>query len=205
MNNLPWKKLFVKKDSRPTGTIGRYFNLNPSVNWSNYIPIENKPIKYLEIGVADGIHAIHISQSYCKHPDSKIYCVDPWQDYDEYPEYKGQQDVAWRTFNININNYNLEDKCVINRGFSGDIVPTFHDNFFDIIYVDGNHETEFVYKDGCMAFEKVKSGGYIVFDDYLLYWSQTMLGIDRFLEEYKDKLTILHRGTLFSQVILRKL
>jgi hypothetical protein len=56
-----------------------------------------------------------------------------------------------------------------------------------------------------MAFEKVKSGGYIVFDDYSVYWYQTKDGIDRFLEEYKDKLTILHRGTLFSQVILRKL
>jgi len=201
----PWSKLFTKKDNRPPGTIGRYFDLNPSVNWSKFIPIQNKPIKYLEIGVADGIHVIHISQSYCKHPQSKIYCVDPWQDYDEYPEYKGQQDIAWETFNKNISRYNLRDKCIINRGFSEDIVPTFHDNFFDIIYVDGNHETEFVYKDGCMAFEKVKSGGYIVFDDYLLSWYQTMIGIDRFLEEYKDKLTILYRGTLFSQVIVCKL
>jgi Methyltransferase domain len=85
------------------------------------------------------------------------------------------------------------------------IVPGFEDNFFDIIFVDGNHETEFVYKDGCIAFEKVKSGGYIVFDDYLPYWSQTMVGIDNFLEEYKDKIDILHKGILFSQVILRKL
>jgi hypothetical protein len=205
MNNLPWKKLFSKKDNRPEGTIGRYYNMNPSVNWSKFIPIENKPIKYLEIGVADGIHVIEISQSYCKHADSKMYCVDPWQDYDEYPEYKGKQDLAWETFNKNISSYNIVDKCLINRGFSQDIVPTFEDNFFDIIFVDGNHETEFVYKDGCMAFEKVKSGGFIVFDDYLSFWSQTMIGIDKFLEEYKDKIKILHKATLFTQVILRKL
>lgn len=200
----PWEKPF-KNDNRPIGTVGRYYNLNPSVNWSKYIPIENKPIKYLEIGVADGIHVIHISQSYCQHPESKIYCVDPWQDYDEYPEYKGVQDVAWKSFNTNIQTYNLQDKCVINRGFSDKIVPTFDDIFFDIIFVDGNHETEFVYKDGCMAFEKVKSGGYIVFDDYVRRWSQTMAGIDKFLEEYKDKLKILHRGNFFQQVIAYKL
>lgn len=199
-----WEKPFLK-DNRPVGTIGRYFNLNPSVIWSKYIPIQNKPIKYLEIGVADGIHVIHISESYCKHPNSKIYCVDPWQDYDEYPEYKGQQDVAWKSFNANIARYSLQDKCIVNRGFSDKIVPIFKDNFFDIIFVDGNHETEFVYKDGCMAFEKVKSGGFIVFDDYGLLWAQTILGIDKFLEEYKDKLKILHKGTLFSQLIVCKL
>lgn len=179
--------------------------MNPSINWSAFIPIENKPIKYLEIGVADGIHVIHISESYCQHPESKIYCVDPWQDYDEYPEYKGQQGVAWKTFNTNIAKYNLQYKCILNRGFSDKIVPTFEDIFFDIIFVDGNHETEFVYKDGCMAFEKVKSGGYIVFDDYSFLWAQTILGIDKFLEEYKDKIEILHKGNFFPQVIVRKL
>lgn len=200
-----WSKLFAKKDNRPAGTIGRYYNMNPSINWSAFIPIQNKPIKYLEIGVADGIHVIHISQSYCQHPESKIYCVDPWQDYDEYPEYKGEQHVAWKTFNTNIAKYNLQYKCIVNRGFSDKIVPTFEDIFFDIIFVDGNHETEFVYKDGCIAFEKVKSGGFIVFDDYLPFWSQTMVGIDRFLEEYKDKIEILHKGNFFPQVIVRKL
>jgi len=201
----PWSKLFQKKDNRPSGTIGRYYNMNPSINWLAFIPIENKSIKYLEIGVADGIHLIHISESYCKHPDSKMYCVDPWQDYDEYPEYKKQQDVAWKTFNTNIAKYKIQNKCIVNRGFSDKIVPTFEDNFFDIIFVDGNHETEFVYKDGYMAFEKVKSGGFIVFDDYTIFWPQTVVGIDRFLEQYKDKIDILHKGTIFSQVILRKL
>jgi hypothetical protein len=108
----PWSKLFARKDNRPTGTIGRYYNMNPSVNWSTFIPIENKPINYLEIGVADGIHLIHISQSYCKHSHSKMYCVDPWQDYDEYPEYKGEQRVAWKTFNANIAKYNIQNKCI---------------------------------------------------------------------------------------------
>ena len=201
---MPWEKPFIK-DNRPAGTIGRYYRLNPSVNWSKYIPIEDKPIKYLEIGVADGIHVIHISQSYCQHPESKIYCVDPWQDYDDYPEYKGKQGLAWRTFNTNIRTYNIQDKCLINRGFSDKIVPRFEDNFFDIIFVDGNHETEYVYKDGCMAFEKVKSGGYIVFDDYSYFWSQTMTGINKFLDEYSNKIKIFHKGTYFQQVIVRKL
>ena len=181
----------------------KYFRENPGIKWSQYIPIEDKPIQYLEIGVHKGINVVDIAKSYCKHPNSKIHCVDPWIDYDEYPEYKGQQDVLFSIFNTAIRGY--EDKCVIHRGFSDTIVPTFEDNFFDISFVDGNHETEYVYRDGCMSFEKVKTGGYIICDDYLTSWSQTMKGIDKFLTEYSDKIQIVARPNSVGQVIVKKI
>jgi hypothetical protein len=201
---LAWsqKKL---SDGRPDGFKGRYYNKNPAINWSPYIPIKNNPIQYLEIGCADGAHVIHIANSYANHPASKIYCVDPWMDYDEYPEYKGQQELAWNTFNNNIQQSGHFSKCNIYRGFSDDVVPNFQDEFFDIIYVDGNHETEYVYRDGVMSFEKVKRGGYIVFDDYISNWSQTMKGIDMFLEEYKHQIQVLTKDNYFYQVIVRKI
>ena len=34
-----------------------------------------------------------------------------------------------------------------------------------------------------MSFEKCKPGGYIIFDDYLLQWKQTIVGIDNFLND----------------------
>jgi hypothetical protein len=183
---------------------GRFFNIDPGVNWANFIPIENRPINYLEIGAADGGSAILVSKSYCKNPESKIYCVDPWFDYDDYPEYKGVQDNAWINFNHNIETSGSFGKFIVNRGLSGVIVPKFKDEFFDIIYVDGNHETEYVYKDGLMAFQKAKKGGYIVFDDYNDYWPQTMKGIDQFLVEYSEKLRILTKSAR-GQVIVQKI
>ena len=190
----------------PANLVGRFSNLDPSVNWSTFIPIPNGPIKYLEIGCADGGNAIIISNSYCSHPDSKIYCVDPWFDYPEYPEYKGVQEEGWKNFNINIQNSGNFQKFVIRRGLSDDIVPTFEDNFFDIIFVDGNHETEYVYRDGVMSFQKVKSGGYIVFDDYNIIWPQTMAGVNKFINEYSDRIRVLGTPTYVkSQLIIQKL
>jgi len=85
------------------------------------------------------------------------------------------------------------------------IVPTFANEFFDIIFVDGNHNTEYVYLDGIMALEKVKVGGYIVFDDYYAIWKQTMVGIDKFLAQFKDKIDIIYDGQLtLKQVIIRR-
>ena len=172
--------------------------------WTKAIPILDKAINYLEIGVLRGINAIAIANTYCKHSDSKIYCVDPWEDYDQYPEYKGQQDNIYETFTQNINKHENPSKFIVKRGLSGDIVPTFDNDFFDMIYVDGNHEPEYVYADGKMAFDKVKREGYIIFDDYSFYWPQTIKGIDMFLEEYKSKIKIISNGSPY-QMIVQKL
>ena len=177
---------------------------NPGCKWNKYIPIENKPIQYLEIGVHKGINIVDIAKSYCQHSDSRMYCVDPWTDYDEYPEYKGQQDVLFGIFKNAVKPY--IDKCILHRGFSDDIVPTFSNDFFDIIFVDGNHETEFVYRDGKMAFDKLKSRGYIIFDDYNSpEWPQTVIGIDKFLNEYSEKIRIIVKPNAVLQVIIQKL
>jgi len=201
-----------KKDLPFPNFVGRYYNKNCSKVWSPYIPIVDRPIKYLEIGVSDGGNAINFAKSYATHPNSEIYCVDPWMDYDGYDEYKGQQEYGWKTFNENIKNFGSLQKFKIYRGLSENIVPTFENEFFDIIYVDGNHETEYVYKDGKMAFDKCKSGGYIIFDDYCVNvygkcfdWEQTVKGIDMFLEDYKSNIEIILKFTNFCQVIIRKL
>jgi hypothetical protein len=120
----------------------------------------------------------------------------------EYPEYKGQQDTIYNRFTQNINNHKNPSKFMINRGLSEDIVPTFDNNFFDIIFIDGNHETEYVYADGKMAFDKVKSEGYIIFDDY--DWVQTKKGIDMFVDEYSSKLKLLSFDSPY-QFIVQKL
>ena len=70
-----------------------------------------------------------------------MYCIDPWEDYDEY---KNQQ------FINNIENSGVKDKIIINRGYSNLEIPKFQDEFFDIIYIDGNHEPEYVLEDAVL-------------------------------------------------------
>ena len=201
---LSWRR--PKQQSKPYDNFqGRYYNKNVEQTWTPYIPMKDGPINYLEIGVADGGNAIHVAQSYAKHSDSKIFCVDPWFDYDDYPEYKGQQDIAWNSFNNNIQNFGSIDKFIIKRGLSHEIVSLFKDNFFDIIYVDGNHEEDYVYEDGVMALQKCKPGGYIIFDDYQPgRWDQTIRGIDMFQKNFSNKIQIIEKMTPFYQSIIIK-
>ena len=172
-------------------------------NWFDFIPQTNTPIEYLEIGTFHGANAISVNKSYAKYQDSKIYCVDPWTDYSEYPEYKGKQNINYDIFMNNISNTNEASKFIIKRGFSNDVVPTFEDNKFDIIYIDGNHEPEFVLEDAVLSFRKLKVGGYMIFDDYGLGGPDlTKRGIDGFITGYHKRIKVL--GSANTQVFLQK-
>ena len=180
-----------------------------SDNWSSVIPVPTRPLNYLEIGVFYGANFISVAESYCRHPESKLYGVDPWIDYNEYTEYRTEQPVIYETFLKNIEENGIKEKSVIQRGFSHVEVPKFQDDFFDIIYIDGNHEPEYVLEDAVLSFRKLKIGGYLIFDDY--GWGGndlTMCGIDGFLNGYHKRIQILNdykNNDKQTQVFVRKI
>jgi len=175
-------------------------------NWFSFINIndyKDRPINYLEIGTFYGANILSVGNSYGLHNDTKLYCIDPWEDYNDYPEYKNQQHTIYNTFINNIENSGQKNKIIINRGYSNNIIPNFQDNFFDIIYIDGNHEPEYVLEDAVLSFRKLKIGGIMIFDDY--GWGGpdlTQKGIDGFLSGYHKRITYL--GQKETQVFIRK-
>ena len=79
----------------------------------------------------------------------------------------------------------------------------FDNDFFDIIYIDGNHEPEYVLEDGVLSFRKLKVGRIMIFDDY--EWGGpdlTQRGIDAFLSGYHKRISVL--GLIESQVFIKK-
>ena len=175
-------------------------------NWFSTVNIndyKDRPINYLEIGTFYGANILSVANSYGLHTDSKLYCIDPWEDYNEYPEYKNQQQTIYNAFINNVELSGQKNKIIINRGFSNNLIPTLQDNFFDIIYIDGNHEPEYVLEDAVLSFRKLKIGGIMIFDDY--GWGGpdlTQKGIDGFLSGYHKRITYL--GENLTQVFIRK-
>jgi len=97
----------------------------------------------------------------------------------------------------------IKEKINVRRGYSNVEIPKFQDDFFDIIYIDGNHEPEYVLEDAVLSFRKLKRGGMMIFDDY--GWNGPMMtqrGIDGFLSGYHKRITVL--GEINTQVFLRK-
>jgi len=170
------------------------------VNVYNY---NNKPINYLEIGTFYGANIISVAKTYGLHNDSKLYCIDPWEDYEEYSEYKNQQESIYNKFMNNVENSGDKSKIIINRGYSNNEIPKLQDDFFDIIYIDGNHEPEYVLEDAVLSFRKLKKDGILIFDDY--GWGGpdlTQRGIDAFLNGYYKKINFICEKA--SQVFIQK-
>ena len=182
----------------------RGINWRTTEGWASVIdPKEycNKPINYLEVGVLNGANLITFAKTYGLHNDSKFYCVDPWYDYDGYSEYITQQDTNYELFTWNIEKAELSNKVVECRGCSNTEVPKLQDEFFDIIYIDANHEPEYVLEDAVLSFRKLKKGGIMIFDDYGFGGpGLTQKGIDAFLSGYYKRIVVLglhHECQLF--------
>ena len=175
-------------------------------NWFSIIDKNNYkdiPINYLEIGTFYGANLLSVANSYGFHNDSKLYCIDPWEDYDEYSEYKNKIELVHKSFMNNVEKSGQAHKIIINRGYSNNIIPKFQDGFFDIIYIDGNHEPDYVLEDAVLSFRKLKVGGMLIFDDYGVGGPDlTKKGIDGFLSGYHERITYL--GEKITQVFIRK-
>jgi len=112
---------------------------------------------------------------------------------------------VYNQFRKNMDNL-LSDqkKLVILRGYSHLEVPRLQDDYFDIIYIDGNHEPEYVLEDAVHSFRKLKKGGILIFDDY--GWGgkdRTARGIDAFISGYHQVVEKI--GGRNTQIFVRKL
>lgn len=188
-----------------TDFIGNKYRL--ADNWFDFIPLEqhkNRPINYLEIGSYYGGNVISVAETYAVHQYSMLYCVDPYLDYPGYSEYVGKQEEIYVGFLENLKNAGIRSKVIIDRGYSNERIPKFENSFFDIIYIDGNHEPEYVLEDAVLSFRKLRLGGFLIFDDY--NWGNVAtykLAVDAFLSCYAKKLVYL--GEKNTQVFVRKI
>lgn len=160
-------------------------------NWFPHVPVAElgqRPIKYLEIGALHGANLLSVARTYAAHPESELHAIDPWVDYAEYPE-AYEQATGYETFMANVARSGYQHKIRVHRGFSHVEQARLEDNSFDLIYIDGNHEPEYVLEDAVLAFRKLKVGGYLVFDD--VGWGgpdEVSKGIHAFCDGYHKRI-----------------
>ena len=153
--------------------------------WFEHIPIPKGPIKYLEVGILYGANALSVAQTYAKDENSEIHCVDPWIEYREDDGLVSYNDMnnIYETFMTNVELSGYKNKFRIYKEYSHKKVPTFEDNSFDIIYIDGGHGQINVLEDAIMCFRKLKKGGYLILDD--VNWLKTTRSMIYFINTYE--------------------
>lgn len=178
----------LEKAYLPSGFQGNVYNL--SYKWQNIIPATDKPCKVLEIGAYHGANACSLVKTFCKNQKSEIHCVDPWADYEAYNEYKNLQASNYSIFLKNISKLDSSDvsKIYLHRISSADIDCRFSDNYFDIIYIDGNHSTFYVLQDALLSLKKLAPGGYLIFDD--IQDPEVSYGLKMFVSVAKEQISL---------------
>ena len=154
------------------------------------LPISQDEFHILEIGCYEGRGTVFYTDLYLEHKNSRIDCIDPFFEEDKTtPIFEGTEE----RFLYNISQCKYPEKVKLYKNFSIDILPSFvaEKRKYDYISIDGSHIPKDVLFDAVMAFELIKSGGIIFFDDYGADDPGT--AIDSFLLCYEPYLEVIHK------------
>ena len=88
---------------------------------------------------------------------------------------------------------------VLKRGFSYDVLPTYPDNTFDMIYIDGDHSYNGCKRDLELCYKKVKSNGWIMGHDYEMNMLKTTNSYDFGVRRAVDEFCLRFGQTIHSK------
>lgn len=151
-------------------------------NWFSYLNLYREMVDtfpsgshFVEIGSWKGKSAVAMAVEII-NSGKQIYfdCVDPWYDRveDESEEYfknyntgyDNRVDSLYETFLKNIDP--VREYITPMRMTSMEAVELYEDESLDFVFIDGNHEYEYVNEDIQKWLPKIKSGGVLAGHDY---------------------------------------
>ena len=131
----------------------------------------------------------------------KLYLIDPWKS----DENQIKMDENYNKTLKRVKNEIESGQVILKKGSSLDVLSKFEDNFFDWIYVDGDHRYEFVKKDLDLCYSKIKKNGFITGDDYNHQWGLKKRQVAKAVDEFINKNIVDMIQLKNEQFILKKI
>lgn len=169
------------------------------------------PLRVLEVGVFEGRSTCWLLANFCKTPQDSITVIDS---FEGGIEHKGMELGTLRArFETNVASTGSGACVDVREGYSlPQLACLVSENAapFDFISIDASHQAPDVLGDAVLAFQLLKPGGVMAFDDYL--WSPMRPGtenplllpkaaIDAFTTLFSQKLRILPNLPLYQLYI----
>lgn len=176
-----------------------WFSHNIEV-WSRLFAA-HRPKYVLEIGSHEGRSAVWMMEIMSQIDGGTVVCVDTWEDENVRERFLHNINVATKLF--------PRTSPQIFKWKSSSILAAMRQNgeLYDLIYVDGSHKASDVLSDAVDAFHLCKSGGIIIFDDYVGGLGGDILdmpkmAIDSFINCFSRDVEML--GVPINQIAVRK-
>lgn len=167
----------------------------------NFVDVSKKN-SVLEIGCFEGLSSVFFADNLLDHPDSTLTCVDPFMNIDNNDHTEFLMNNEEKNFDYNISNCKHTNKITVKKITSDDFFKV-NTNMYNIIYIDGCHECDFITRDMENAFRVLNPGGIMWMDDYHggdgIQIRNTM---NHFLFKYEGQYEIIHIG---YQLAIKKL
>lgn len=137
-----------------------------------------------EVGVAGGRY----SQVLCESiPGLKLFCIDPW-DVSRGNSRGGKSDQHYRNFDLTRQRLEGYDYQMI-RAVSMQAVRGFQDRSLDFVYIDGNHDFDFIMEDLINWTQKVRHNGIVSGHDYYSFRDSGVIeAVDLYTKMHNKKL-----------------
>ncbi len=132
----------------------------------------------VEVGVKRGVNAYNIL---CNLNVEKLYLVDPYlpyRDWNGFIQFSGLLDVFAARWKLR----GFKDSVGFVYKSSEVAVDGFRDGSLDFVYIDGNHCYESVYRDMCLWYRKVRSGGVFGGHDFDYVHNGVMVAVLDFVD-----------------------
>lgn len=176
-------------------------------NWLEWVGhLKDKPAVGLELGVWKGQFSEWLLENILTDPRSVLWCVDTFEGSDEHKLAGIDCTKLERETRERLERFG--GKAKIFRSHSDRALRGFlREDKFDFVYVDAAHDSMNVLRDAVLAFDLIKDGGVLVFDDY--EWTsmeqevdRPKLAIDSFVQCYARRIEVLSVGW---QVCVKKI
>jgi FkbM family methyltransferase len=134
----------------------------------------------LEIGSYEGASACWILDNLVTTEQSRLVCIDAWTPNPAKKNWELDMEVVFQRFERNLRRTGKAGQVSVLRGNSRELLPELPAQSFHLIYVDGDHSEEGVFRDTLQAFRLLRPGGMVLWDDY--FWSEgetVKRGVDR--------------------------
>lgn len=147
-----------------------WFDLTAKANFSLLLPELAPCERILEIGSYEGRATTWMGEHL---PVKHLVCVDTWRGGAEHDP--KEMIGVFQRFSQNIEILKkvrpVEVSILVGNSSSmlADMIATGEPKF-DFVYIDGSHRADDVLTDAVMAFQLVRSGGIMAFDDYV--WTE---------------------------------
>lgn len=164
-----------------------------NTNLKNFLS-ESTENRILEIGCYEGLSTTFFADNFLDHSNSKMTCVDPFltisdNDHKIYLDNNEEQN-----FDYNMTICKNTDKITIHKITSDEFFKN-NDKTYNLIYIDGCHEPDFIKRDMENSFKVLEKNGIMWMDDYGggdgIKIKNTM---NEFLENYKGQYNLIYSG-----------